>query len=109
MNDNDERLLSGLNSLRTSRGWSQEDVSCALGMTQGHLSKVLGRKVPISPKMRVKLNALLASRDSDETGAVKLESDLILAVRSSSPFRALMRAALDMQKYVLKTSKQRPK
>jgi transcriptional regulator with XRE-family HTH domain len=102
MNGNDEGLLSELASLRTSRGWSQEDVSRALGTSQGHLSKVLGQKAPISSKMRVRLRALLASRETDKTSDAKLEGDLVTALRDSSPFRALICAALEMHKYALR-------
>ena len=109
MNGNDEALLSELTSLRISRGWSQQDVSRALGTTQGHLSKVLSQKSPISQKMRIKLQALLISRDADQTSEAKFEGDLIAALRSSSPFRALVRAGLDMHKYAFEESKRKSK
>ena len=105
MDGNDEALLSELASLRTNKGWSQKDLSRALGTTQGHLSKVLGRKVPVSLKMRLRLKALLANPDTDQAGEVRLEGDLVAALRSSSPFRALINAALDMHKYALARKK----
>jgi transcriptional regulator with XRE-family HTH domain len=101
MNGNDEALLSELASLRTSKGWSQKDVSRALGTSQGHLSKVFAQKAPVSRKIRVRLRLLLANRDADEASDARLEGDLIAALRNSSPFRALMRAALEMHKYAL--------
>lgn len=98
MNDNDKTLLSDLDSLRVNKGWSQREVGHVLGISQGHLSKLLDRKVPISLRMRARIRGLLADGDNVEASEIKLETDVIAAVRSSSAFRALVLAALEMHK-----------
>jgi transcriptional regulator with XRE-family HTH domain len=109
MNGNDEALLAELTSLRISKGWSQQDVGRALGASQGHLSKVLGQKAPISTRMRARIRSLLAGGDSDQPTEREFESDLVAALRSSSPFRALVRAGLEMHKYASGGSKRKSK
>jgi transcriptional regulator with XRE-family HTH domain len=106
MDSNDEQLLSRLVALRNSAGWSQDKIGHVLGASQGHLSKILSQKVPISLRMAAKIRILLTSSRTDKLSDPKLENDLIIAMRDSSPFRSLISAALEMHNYA-KTPKRK--
>ncbi len=98
MASNDKQLLSTLNSLRDSMGWSQHDLGRALEISQGHISKVLAEKAAISRKLRVRIAALLSNQSPAKPNDRRIESDLILAFRRSPRFRTLVSAALEMHK-----------
>lgn len=89
----DDELLSQVRELRSQRGWSQNELALALGVSQGHMSKVLSGKVTFSSRLYLRVKSLL----SDAPPAVSpLEERALVTLRASARFRALVVAALDM-------------
>lgn len=97
INENDH-LAAALSELRESRGWSQEELGRAIGISQGHASKILRKIKPLSNRLKARASTLLASTTSAPQGPPALEEDVVAALRTSGPFRALVAAALEMHK-----------
>lgn len=92
------KLLKRVESRRRKLGMTQVQLSARLDVNQGHISKVLCGKEPISAKMLEKLHVFLNTPVSQEQPNRELEDEIIAAVRSSESFLNLMRAALKMHK-----------
>lgn len=73
---------------------SQAELSSLLKVHQGHLSKVLAGKVPISKKMRLRMSNLLSAWPSSASGDPALERELLQAIRRSKEFQEFIRMAL---------------
>ena len=88
-----------LKSLMEREGWTQADAAMHLGVSQGHLSKVLADKNPAGPKLRRGMAALL-----NETVSAPDELDQWLvgvrnAAAHSAEFRRLVEAAMQIMHY----------
>jgi len=94
MERNDQELLSQLRDLMDQRGWSQTAISLTLGVTQGHLSKILAGKAPLSKRVKFELSEFLV-RPNDLHALEKLT---LTTLRESSTFRDLINAALRLHK-----------
>lgn len=98
MHSKNTRLLKHVENRRLELGMTQAQLGVRLSAKQGHISKVLRGKVPISAKMRPKIQAFLDEPLTQEQLDRELEDDILAAVRSSESFLNLMRAALKMHK-----------
>ncbi|QND63676.1 helix-turn-helix transcriptional regulator [Mesorhizobium loti] len=92
------RLLKRVENRRLELGMTQAQLGERLDVKQGHISKILREKVPISAKMLPKLQAFLEATPTPEPQDRDFEDEIIAAVRSSESFSNLMRAALKMHK-----------
>jgi len=78
------------------RGLGQSDVAAALGVTQGHLSKVIAGRVPVSDRLDREIRSFLSSLDREPIGSTELSTLVDHAIRESADFRTLVRSALRM-------------
>lgn len=98
LGNEDDGLVAALSALRKSQGWSQEEVGQAIGVSQGHTSKVLRKIVPLSNRLKLRVAALLAPPALEALEVSGLEEEVVAALRKSGPFRALVAAALAMHR-----------
>jgi transcriptional regulator with XRE-family HTH domain len=98
MHGKNNRVLKRVENRRRELGMTQAQLGARLDVEQGHISKVLRGKVPVSAKMLHKIEAFLDVSLTLEQPDRELEDDIIAAVRSSESFLNLMRAALKMHK-----------
>lgn len=98
MHGKNTKLLKHVENRRRELGMTQAQLGVRLSVEQGHISKVLRGKVPVSAKMLPKIQAFLDSPLTPEQQDRELEDDILAAVRSSESFSNLMRAALKMHK-----------
>lgn len=70
----------------------------ALGIHQAHLSKIMAGKAPLSSKLKAKAERLFQGGEPSNASLEDLEVEMIQALRSSSTFRALMRAAMQLHR-----------
>src|SRR5262249_11415848 len=80
------RLLRRVENRRRELGMTQAQLGARLDVEQGHISKILSGKVPISMKMLPKIQAFLHASPTLEQPDRELEDDVIAAVRSSESF-----------------------
>ena len=73
---------------------SQAELSNLLKVNQGHLSKVLAGKAPVSRKLGIRMSSLLSAWPSPESSDPAFERELIRRVRHSKEFQEFIRAAL---------------
>lgn len=83
---------------RRETSMTQTKLAACLNVDQGHLSKVLAGKEPVSTKMRLRMASLLNSWPTPRSGDLALEAELISELRKSPIFREFIRAALKMHK-----------
>lgn len=95
---NNTELLKRVENRRRKLGLTQAQLGAQLSANQGHISKILREKVPISKKMQRKFHTFLDSSPTPEQRDRELEDEIIAAVRSSESFLNLMRAAIKMHK-----------
>jgi hypothetical protein len=93
MKSKDAELLARVRELMDCEGWSQVTLGQKLRVSQGHLSKIIAQKWPLSPKMRIRIRVLIAGAGADQS---HLEARAISALRGSQIFRDLVIAALKM-------------
>jgi transcriptional regulator with XRE-family HTH domain len=96
MTDKDFSIIANLGALRDRSAMTQVELAQALGVHQGHLSKILSGKVLLSAKIRMKVEALLQNDASVGGARPDLEAELLQAMRTSESFRELMQAAIKM-------------
>jgi plasmid maintenance system antidote protein VapI len=94
MSDKDLSVIADLETFRQKERVSQSGLAKTLAISQGHLSKVIARKVALSPKLRRKIAALIGGTADDFDS--RLEVDALRLLRTSEPFRRLMQAAVEM-------------
>lgn len=75
---------------------SQAELANVLKVHQGHLSKILAGKVPISEKMGIRMSSLLSAWPHSASSDPTLERELLTAIRRSKEFQEFIRAALRM-------------
>lgn len=83
-----------IESKRREALMSQAELSNLLKVNQGHLSKVLAGKVPLSKKMNLKMSSLLSAWPAPGSSDPTLEREVLRAIRRSKEFQELVRAAL---------------
>ena len=93
MKRKDFELLAQLRQVMDRRGWTQVALAGSIGVTQGHLSKILSMKVAISRSVRIKIATLVVEGEQNHS---PIEIRTIEALRSSTSFRSLVLAALEM-------------
>lgn len=98
MQDKDGSIIKALKARLTKDGLKQVELAAALGIHQAHLSKVMARKVPLSNKLRANVERLLKGDEEPKAGTEDLEAELLQILRSSSAFRALIRAAIQLHR-----------
>ncbi|WNJ90915.1 helix-turn-helix transcriptional regulator [Bosea sp. 685] len=94
MRDKDRSVIAALEALGEKEGMSQSGLAKALAISQGHLSKVITGKAPLSPKLRRRILGLVDGTADDL--APPLELDVLRLLRTSETFRRLMQAAVEM-------------
>lgn len=98
MRDKDGSIIAALKARQRKGAVTQVELAAALGIHQGHLSKVMAGKAPLSRKLKAKAERLLQGEEAAPASLRDLEVELIQALRSSSTFRALMRAAMQLHR-----------
>ncbi|WP_179296527.1 MULTISPECIES: helix-turn-helix transcriptional regulator [unclassified Mesorhizobium] len=98
MHSKNTKLLKHMENRRHELGLTQAQLGARLHVKQGHISKILRSKVPISAKMLPKIQAFIESPLTPKQSDRELEDDILAAIRSSESFSNLMRAALKMHK-----------
>lgn len=98
MKSNDDSIIAALNVRQRKDELTQAQLATALGIHQAHLSKVMAGKAPLSSKLRAKAELLLEGNGAPNVSPRELEVELIQAMRSSSAFRDLMRAAMQLHR-----------
>ncbi|WP_090329565.1 helix-turn-helix domain-containing protein [Nitratireductor aquibiodomus] len=91
-------IVRKVESKRRETLMSQAELSSLLKVHQGHLSKVLTGKAPVSTKMRLKMSSLLSAWPPSASSDPALEQELLTAMRRSTEFQEFIRAALKMHK-----------
>ncbi|WP_429924114.1 hypothetical protein ACQY1H_13965 [Agrobacterium vitis] len=94
MNGKISEIARTIESKRREALMSQAELSNLLKVNQGHLSKVLTGKVPVSRKMNLRMSNLLSAWPPPESSDPALERELIGAIRRSKEFQEFIRAAL---------------
>jgi transcriptional regulator with XRE-family HTH domain len=89
-------LIEKLNAEMDSRGFGQQDLARLLGISQGHLSKILTGRVAPGRRTVSKMRALISSSAQCSGGTGGWLSAVDAAARRSRPFRSLVNAALEM-------------
>lgn len=77
---------------------TQVELADWLDVDQGHLSKVLAGKEPVSKKMHLRMASLLSAWPTPRSGDPVLEAELVAAIRRSGVFREFIRVALKIHK-----------
>ena len=98
MPNKDDVIIASLKAHQRKHESTQVELAAALGVHQAHLSKVLACKVPLSRKLKAKIEGLLQGDKPSNASLEELEVELIHALRSSSAFRALIRAAMQLHR-----------
>lgn len=98
MKNKAEPIIAALKVRQRTDELTQVALATALGIHQGHLSKVMAGKVPLSSKLRAKAERLLQGGASSNVSLEDLEVEVIQTLRSSRAFRALMRAAMQLHR-----------
>jgi plasmid maintenance system antidote protein VapI len=98
MTNKDDSIIAALVARQRKDELTQAELATALGIHQAHLSKVIAGKAPLSSKLRAKAERLLQGGESSNASLEDLEIQLIQALRTSSAFRTLMRAALQLHR-----------
>lgn len=98
MLDKDGSIIAALKARQRKDALTQAELATALGIHQAHLSKVMAGKAPLSSKLKAKAERLLQGDEAPTASLQDLEVELIQALRSSSTFRALMRAAMQLHR-----------
>jgi transcriptional regulator with XRE-family HTH domain len=92
-------MIEALSAYARDRGLTQVELAQRLGISQGHLSKILMAKVAPGPKLARKIELLLGHA-STGAPASQWGAAVIDAAEASPEFRNLVDAALSlMQKY----------
>lgn len=94
----DNQLINALIRRKEAGGQSQGALAAELGVSQGHLSKILRQKVLLSAAVRARALRLVTrvSASGEELDASLLKAEVVRVIDASASFRALIRAALDM-------------
>jgi len=76
-------LMLSVDEARRARRMSQAEIAKALGITQGHFSKVLTKSVPLSAKLKVRMEVWLSDGDHAAIGDVASRriSELAMSIR----------------------------
>ncbi len=98
MTSKNDPIIAALKTRQQKEELTQVELASSLGVHQAHLSKVMAGKAPLSSKLRAKIESLLQGGKPADASLKDLELELIQAVRSSSTFRALMRAAMQLHR-----------
>lgn len=98
MRNKDDSIIAALKAHQRNDELTQVELAMALGIHQAHLSKVMAGKVPLSSKLRARAERLLQGQESSNISLEDLEVEVIQALRSSSAFRALIRAAMQLHR-----------
>lgn len=96
MNGKIPEIARKVESKRRETLMSQTELSNLLKVHQGHLSKILAGKVPLSGKMRLRMSSLLSTWPPPASSDPALEQELLRAIRRSREFQEFIRAALKM-------------
>lgn len=97
MSKNDS-IIADLKARQQKDELTQLELAAALGIHQGHLSKVMAGKAPLSIKLNARIERLLQNGEPADVSPEEFEVELINALRSSSAFRALIRAAMQLHR-----------
>jgi transcriptional regulator with XRE-family HTH domain len=98
MTDKHDPIIATLKIRQRRDGLTQIALASVLGVHQGHLSKVMSGKAPLSAKLRAKIERLFQDGASNNSSPSDFELELIQTVRSSSAFRSLVRAAMQLHR-----------
>lgn len=93
-----DSIIAALKARQRRDELTQAGLAAALGIHQAHLSKVMAGKAPLSSKLKAKAEWLLQNEEASSTSQEELEVELIQAFRSSSAFRRLVRAAIQLHR-----------
>ncbi|MCM5554070.1 helix-turn-helix transcriptional regulator [Pleomorphomonas sp. NRK KF1] len=96
MNDKIPEIVRRVESKRRETLMSQVELSRLLNVHQGHLSKILSGKAPLSKKMSLRMADLLSDWPHAVSSDPALEQELLAAVRGSRVFQEFIRVALRM-------------
>lgn len=94
MNGKIPEIARKIESKRREALMSQAELSNLLKVNQGHLSKVLAGKVPVSKKLGLRMSSLLSAWPSPDSSDPALERELIRTIRRSKEFQEFIRIAL---------------
>ncbi|MYA86853.1 MAG: helix-turn-helix transcriptional regulator [Boseongicola sp. SB0662_bin_57] len=61
-------LIATTENLRRSERMSQAEVAREMGISQGHYSKVVAKRVPLAPKMATRVTVWLQQRETTSAG-----------------------------------------
>lgn len=78
------------------RGLLQAEAAAALGVSQGHLSKVMAGRVPASARLQVTIDKLIATQSAKPAPASELTILIGTALTESVEFRTIVQAALTL-------------
>lgn len=98
MDDKIPEIARKVESKRRETMMSQVELSNLLKVHQGHLSKILAGKAPVSKKMRLRMASLLSDWPPSASSDPTLEQELLRAIRRSREFQEFIRTALRMHK-----------
>ncbi|WBK02355.1 helix-turn-helix domain-containing protein [Methylocystis parvus] len=89
--------ISKIKRIIRRENWTQAEVAKKLGISQGHLSKVLRSKSTPRPELQAKIDRLLETYGG-RISPGELASRVEQAALKSSHFRAMIEAALKIVK-----------
>jgi transcriptional regulator with XRE-family HTH domain len=93
-NDDIKARLARLQLLIAEVDLSQRDVANAIGISQGHLSKILSGRTALKTNTLLKLERFMEWRIGMGTDAASLSHSVVDAMQQSDDFRSLVTAAL---------------
>mgnify|MGYP002479348985 CR=1 FL=1 len=100
-------LIARLNAEMDSRGINQEALAALLGISQGHLSKILSGKTPAGRRTAARARGLLDANSRMAPASHGWLAAVGETARGSSAFRAVVDAALKLADARSNTRKRR--
>lgn len=98
MNGKISEIAREVESKRRETLMSQVELSNLLKVHQGHLSKILAGKAPVSTKLHLRMSSLLSAWPPLASSDPALEQELLKAIRRSAEFQEFIRTALKMHR-----------
>lgn len=92
-----DKMLAGARERIQSGRITQQEFATALGVTQGHLSKVLSGKVPLSNKMKVRIQRCIGETPDLMPRMLEL-SDKDVRMLSASVMQNMQNVLTDLQR-----------
>ncbi|WP_168713167.1 helix-turn-helix domain-containing protein [Parvibaculum lavamentivorans] len=92
-------MIEAVRARKRELGISQLSLAKRLGVSQGHLSKVLSKKALVSDKINGRMLKFLERiEEGEHVTTDQLEQEILSALRESPTFRTLVISALEMHK-----------